>query len=93
MRARTRYEADLIRLDRQQSSIEQREQQLQARQQQVEQRYQQLERDSSDLEEQARQLDEWHAKLAAVSTPAPVATSRPCRKTSPASAARRAPNA
>jgi chromosome segregation ATPase len=59
------HQADLVRLDRIQASIEHRQQQLEQRALEVDRRYEQMQRDTRDLEEQAAQLDDWHNRLKA----------------------------
>jgi hypothetical protein len=59
------HQADLLRLDRLQASLEQREKQLDSRAKEIEQRVTQLQQDSRDLEESVAQLDEWQGKLGA----------------------------
>jgi hypothetical protein len=56
------YQADLVRLDRQAASLDDRDRQLQARAREVDRRYEQLQQDSRELEEHARKLDECHDK-------------------------------
>ena len=60
---RLQYEADVIRLDRLASSLEERQRQLEGRAKEVDERYEQMQRDSRDMEEQANQLHEWHKRL------------------------------
>lgn len=64
-RNQAQYRADLVRLDRLESLLEQREKQLQQRAREVDRRFEELQRDSREVEEQAKQLDEWHARLCA----------------------------
>jgi chromosome segregation ATPase len=63
--AQKQHQADLVRLDRIQATLEQRKKQLDAQALEVDKKFEQLQRDSRELEEQATQLDEWHNRLAA----------------------------
>ncbi len=60
---RLQYEADVVRLDRLASSLEERQRLLESRAREIDERYEQMRRDSRDMEEQANQLHEWHTKL------------------------------
>jgi hypothetical protein len=57
------YHADLLRLDRLASSVEEGERQLQERTQEVDARWEMLRKESRDLEDQAKQVEEWRCRL------------------------------
>lgn len=57
------YQADVVRLHRQQAAVEEREQAQSEKAQDADARYERLRRESADLEEQVTQLDEWRTRL------------------------------
>jgi hypothetical protein len=58
------YQADVVRLHRQQGQLEEREETVQKKSQELEERWTALQRESGELEGQLAQLDEWRTKLA-----------------------------
>jgi chromosome segregation ATPase len=57
------YQADILRLDRLQGTLEERERFLKTRSQEIEQRHVQLEKASEELEQQILELDQWRSRL------------------------------
>src|SRR5439155_5950505 len=58
------HQADLLRLDRLEGSLEERDKALQAREQAHEQQVKQLQEDSADLEEQVLHIENMRAEMA-----------------------------
>jgi chromosome segregation ATPase len=57
------YQADVLRLDRWQGTLEQRERDIEQQKQELTRRREQLQNESGEIETQLRQIDEWRANL------------------------------
>jgi chromosome segregation ATPase len=64
-RGQKQHQADLVRLDRIQATIDQKQKALEQRALEIDRKFEQLQRDTRDLEEQAGELDDWHTRLTA----------------------------
>jgi chromosome segregation ATPase len=62
-KSQAQHQADLVRLDRLQATLEQRQRQLDEQTHALEHRTQELERVSREIEDQAGELDAWHTRL------------------------------